>query len=260
MGRKKRPDTTSSQSTRTSPQETQAHFSHPHILKLVNPSESETLTCNACEQQNTNNKPFYGCNACQYFLHENCLNAPCFLDHSSHPSHPLTLHPMPTYPTRSYLCNACGSVGNAFSFSCARCQFDIHVQCASCPSSILVDKHEHQLELIFGSPYQDKDIEYFCDICDAVMNKDNWLYYCADCDFGAHLQCASPELVVYLGSQPINQNPNPIPNANSTLEMINSVNEANQQVFEAQVATRMMAQLGQDMLESVRPTRRYYHY
>ncbi|KAM3357826.1 hypothetical protein P3S68_020757 [Capsicum galapagoense] len=65
------------------------HFSHLHILKLiVNPPESETLTCNACEQPNIGNKPFYGCNSCQYFLHENCFNAPRFLNHSSHPSHP----------------------------------------------------------------------------------------------------------------------------------------------------------------------------
>ncbi|KAK4738338.1 hypothetical protein R3W88_002035 [Solanum pinnatisectum] len=160
-------------------QDNQVHFSHPHVLKLVNPTV-RTLTCNACEQQNNSNKPFYGCNSCQYFLHENCLNAPRFLDHSSHPSHPLTLLPIPTYLTRSFLCNACGSSGNEFSFSCARCQFDIHVQCASCPCSLLIDKHPHQLELIFGSRYQDKDIKYICDICDAVMNKDNWLYYCAD--------------------------------------------------------------------------------
>ncbi|MCD7446822.1 hypothetical protein HAX54_016916 [Datura stramonium] len=261
MGRKNRTDTTSSQRTTTSFQDNQAHFSHPHILELVNPTElaeTTSLTCNACEQKNTSNKPFYGCSSCHYFLHENCLNAPRFLDHSSHPSHPLTLLPIPTYPTRSYLCNACGSAGNGFSFSCACCQFDIHVQCASCPSSVLVDKHPHQLELIFGSPYEDKNTEYVCDVCDAVMNRDNWLYYCADCDFGAHVQCASPELVVYPGSQLTNSNPNP--NANSALEMINSVNETSEHFFEYQLASRMAARLGEDMLESVRPTRRYIYY
>ncbi|KAH0730967.1 hypothetical protein KY289_002155 [Solanum tuberosum] len=219
-------------------------------FKIIN-----TLPCNACEQQNKSNKPFYGCNSCQYFLHENCLNAPRFLDHSSHPAHPLTLLPIPTYPTRSFLCNACGSSGNGFSFSCARCQFDIHVQCASCPSSLLIDKHPHQLELIFGSPYQDKDhIKYVCDVCDAVMNKDNWLYYCADCDFAAHLQCASPELNVYPGSRSIN------PNANSALEMINSVNEISDNFFEYQLASRMATRLGEEMMDSGRPTRTYIYY
>jgi len=103
----------------------------------------------------------------------------------------------------------------------------------------------------FGSPYQDKDIKYVCDICDAVMNKDNWLYYCADCDFGAHLQCASPELVVYLGSRSIN------PNANSALEMINSVNEISDNFFEYQLASRMATRLGEEMMDS---TRTYIYY
>ncbi|KAJ8573526.1 hypothetical protein K7X08_010037 [Anisodus acutangulus] len=205
------------------------HFSHPHILKLiVNSAESDTLTCNACEQQNIINKPnFYGCNSCQYFLHENCVNAPRFLDHSSHPFHHLTLLPIPTYSSRSYTCNACGSTGNGFSFSCAPCQFDIHMQCASCPSSILVDKHPHHLGIHFGSPYEDKNIEYNCDICTVIMNKDDWLYYCAECDFGSHLHCAilSPEVGVF----PRQQGPNP------AVETINAVNEAHEKIIAAQL-------------------------
>ncbi|KAM3323311.1 hypothetical protein P3S67_004462 [Capsicum chacoense] len=94
------------------------------------------------------------------------------------------------------------------------------------------------------------------------MNKDNWLYYCADCDFGAHLQCASPELVVYPRSRLINSNSNQNsnPNANSALEMINAVNETSDHFFEYQLASRMAAQLGEEMLDSGRPRRRYIYY
>ncbi|XP_049399758.1 uncharacterized protein LOC125863777 [Solanum stenotomum] len=168
------------------------HFSHPHILKpIVNPTE--TLTCNACEQPNITSN-FYGCTTCQYYLHENCLNAPRFLHHSSHPSHHLTLLPVPTYSNRSYTCKACGSAGNGCSFSCACCDFDIHMQCALLPQTVVLpQQHHHELELIFESPYDDDADEntvFVCDVCHDNADLNNWLYYCADCDFGTHLKCA----------------------------------------------------------------------
>ncbi|XP_055817768.1 protein VACUOLELESS GAMETOPHYTES-like [Solanum dulcamara] len=267
MGRQNR-------STNAAPQGKE-HFSHSHILKLIvnDPTETETLlTCNACEQPNNSNKPFYGCNTCQYFLHENCFNAPRFLNHPSHPSHPLTLLPIATYSSRSYTCKACDSAGNGFCFSCACCEFDIHLQCASCPSSILVDKHAHQLELHFGSPYEDKDIDYVCDICTEIMNKDDWLYYCAACDFASHLQCAiiSPEVSVFPKQQrPIpnsntnpNPNPNPTPNRNpnATLEMINSANEAHEQIMAAQISAQIAARGREACLDLIAPRRRYSYY
>ncbi|XP_055817766.1 protein VACUOLELESS GAMETOPHYTES-like [Solanum dulcamara] len=236
------------------------HFSHPHILKLiVNPTDTETelLTCNACEQPNNSNKPFYGCNTCQYFLHENCFNAPRFLNHTSHSSHPLTLHQIPSYSSRSYTCKACGSAGNGFCFSCACCEFDIHLQCASCPNSILVDNHPHQLGLHFGSPYEDKNMEYVCDMCNVIMNKDDWLYYCAACDFGSHLQCAitSLEVGVFPKQQrPIpnsnpNQNTSLNSNANAAVEMINSVNDDHDRLIAAQIEAQIAARSRQAMLD-----------
>ncbi|XP_049376167.1 uncharacterized protein LOC125841152 [Solanum stenotomum] len=234
------------------------HFSHDHILKLIaNPTE--TLTCNACEQPNNTNKPFYGCNTCQYFLHENCFNAPRFLNHSSHPSHPLTLHQIPAYAGGSYICSACGSVGNGFCYNCADCEFDLHLQCASCPSSILVDKHTHQLELHFDSPDEDKDSKYVCDICFVTMSNDNWLYYCAGCDFASHLYCAitNPEVGVFPKQQHPNPNPSQNSNSNSNLnpnaavEMINSVNAAHERLIAAQIRAQIAARGRQAALDII---------
>ncbi|KAG5627336.1 hypothetical protein H5410_012554 [Solanum commersonii] len=213
------------------------HFSHPHILKpIVNPPE--TLTCNACEQPNNNKPNFHGCNSCQYFLHDNCFNAPRFLNHSSHPSHPLTLHQIPSY-FESFLY--------------------LQGLWLCCPSSILVNNHPHQLELHFGSPYEDKNIKYNCDMCKVIMNKDDWLYYCAGCDFGSHLRCAitNPEVGVFPKQQcpnpNSNSNPNPSPspspsqnsnsnlNPNAAVEMINSVNAAHEQLIAAQIRAQFVA-------------------
>ncbi|KAH0730962.1 hypothetical protein KY289_002150 [Solanum tuberosum] len=386
------------------------HFTHPHFLKLiVNPSE--TLTCNACEQPNITNTTFYGCNTCQYFLHENCLNAPRFLDHSSHPSHHLTLLPTPTYSNSSYTCKACGSAGNGCSFSCACCEFDVHMHCAllpqtvvlpqhhhhelelifespfyddaddgsnvfvcdlcrdnvdlnnwlyycadcdfgthlgcaisksfsqqerpkllgnntrenpvvirkteevpiknekeinqeeeaeeeeeaeaeaeaddeeeeeeeaeadaedeeeaeeeeelNYPKSILIDKHQHELELCFGSPYEDKDTLFACDICNIIMDSDESLYYCADCDFGSHLHCASPDADVHPSSHQ-HRNPNPkyqIRNVNSSVEMINSVSDAHERLIAAQIESQIARRGRQAILDSIDgPSPRRYYY
>nr|XP_025884735.1 uncharacterized protein LOC104647908 [Solanum lycopersicum] len=204
------------------------HFSHQHALKLiVNPTET-VLNCNACEQPNNTNKHFYGCNTCQYFLHENCFNAPRFLNHS-----------------------------------CAACDFDIHLQCASSPSSILVNNHPHQLELNFGSPYKDKNSVYICDMCNVIMSRENWLYYCAGCDLASHLHCAItyPEVGVFPKQQrPIpNPNPNPSQNsnsswnshANSVVEMINSVNDDHDRFMAAQIGAQIEARGRRAILDTI---------
>ncbi|KAL2234241.1 uncharacterized protein LOC105168571 [Sesamum indicum] len=165
------------------------HFSHHHILIPLEPDQGEQISCKVCEGQIS--EPFHGCLSCHFYLHDRCTDAPRSLDHPSHPAHPLTLLPTPTYPTRSFMCNACALHGKAYSFSCACCEFDLHVQCALMPSTILVENHPHELQLIFDSPCQDENTEFECNICKEIVHKDQWLFYCGACDFGGHLGCTT---------------------------------------------------------------------
>ncbi|GAA0140106.1 hypothetical protein LIER_01523 [Lithospermum erythrorhizon] len=103
------------------------HFSHIHILNPLILVHGDNITCKAC-QQTILDPDFHGCIKCSYYLHDSCLNTPRSLLHSSHPSHPLTLHPTPLYPTNSFTCDACHSLGNSFSLSCAHCDYDLHIQ------------------------------------------------------------------------------------------------------------------------------------
>uniref|UniRef100_M1CTU5 CHP-rich zinc finger protein n=1 Tax=Solanum tuberosum TaxID=4113 RepID=M1CTU5_SOLTU len=168
------------------------HFSHHHILKKLVLDENEELQCQACEKFIF--EPFHGCISCNFYLHDNCLNAPRSLVHPSHLSHPLTLLPTPTYSCRSFTCNACGSEGRSCSLSCAHCEFDLHVQCAVLPQTVLLDQHQHhELKLIFDSSFGDEDESFIfvCDFCNGKVEENSWLYYCADCDFGTHIECSS---------------------------------------------------------------------
>ncbi|KAL9175686.1 hypothetical protein ABFS82_02G128000 [Erythranthe guttata] len=168
------------------------HFSHEHMLIPIELDEGEEFKCKACEMPIDD--PFYGCPPCKYFLHAIiCYDAPRSTVHPSHPSHPLALTPMPTYPSRSFTCNACGSDGNkGFSLSCAHCEFDLHLHCAELPGTFFYEReHAHDLKLVFEpSLCRDKttnDRNIPCYIC----NEDqiSWLYYCEECKYVVHMKC-----------------------------------------------------------------------
>ncbi|GFQ00464.1 probable nucleoredoxin 1 [Phtheirospermum japonicum] len=119
--------------------QTKQHFSHHHILLPLQPEHGKTFNCRACD--NPISEPFHGCLSCNFHLHGCCADAPRSLNHPSHPSHPLTLAPTPTYPSGSFTCNACSLQGRAYSFSCACCEYDLHVQCALMPKTTESKEH-----------------------------------------------------------------------------------------------------------------------
>ncbi|PWA44883.1 C1-like protein [Artemisia annua] len=104
------------------------HFSHPHNLVLHQLPQGVDLPCSGCNSSSTGT--IYICWPCNFYLHEQCYHATRSMEHPSHPLHPLTLVPYPTYLSNSFYCNSCKDVGTGFSYSCADCEFDLHVQCA----------------------------------------------------------------------------------------------------------------------------------
>ncbi|CAI9103225.1 OLC1v1001673C1 [Oldenlandia corymbosa var. corymbosa] len=169
------------------------HFGHEHLLIPLVLDEDDELYCKACDHLIV--QPFHGCLSCNYYLHDECLNIPRSILHPSHPNHPLTLLPIPTYPTSSFTCNACQSQGLGFSYSCAHCEFDVHIRCASLPTKLKVgEQHPHELKLVFESLTGQDCRKYYCslfkcEVCGVGLESDCWRYYCDDCDFGMHLGC-----------------------------------------------------------------------
>ncbi|KAI3498563.1 hypothetical protein L1887_34339 [Cichorium endivia] len=109
------------------------HFSHSHNLILHQLPEGVEVSCSGCNS--SGNGTVFICWQCNFFLHEQCYRATRSLKHPSHPPHSLTLVPYPTYPSNSFYCNSCEIIGTGFSYSCAHCEFDLHVQCAYSISS-----------------------------------------------------------------------------------------------------------------------------
>lgn len=104
------------------------HFSHSHGLVFHQVPQGSEIHCSGCKSPGSG--PVYACWQCSYFLHDQCFRATRSIDHPSHPHHPLTLVPLPTYTSASFFCNTCNLVGNGFCYCCSECDFDVHVHCA----------------------------------------------------------------------------------------------------------------------------------
>ncbi|KAK6162859.1 hypothetical protein DH2020_002700 [Rehmannia glutinosa] len=176
------------------------HFSHPHALKLSeylkkeDDNDDETI-CSGCEQQLSSDSPFYTCpkRDCEFYLHKSCFELPKNIQHKSHPDHNLTLLSEPPQYSLYYDCNACGSLINAFSFHCEKCDFRLHVKCAFLPESVDCKAHEHALAVRYHTPKSTKDDDFdivLCDVCDGCVTEGYWSYFCKDCDFVTDLECA----------------------------------------------------------------------
>ncbi|KAH6772931.1 hypothetical protein C2S51_011335 [Perilla frutescens var. frutescens] len=121
------------------------HFSHQHPLLFHQVPQGSQTHCSGCKSPASGN--VYVCWQCNYFLHDQCFRAQRSLNHPSHPLHPLTLVPFPTYPSSSFFCNSCSLAGDAFSYSCSACEFDIHLHCALTPNPnphLSQNYHNHQ--------------------------------------------------------------------------------------------------------------------
>ncbi|KAH7554271.1 hypothetical protein ACOSP7_028612 [Xanthoceras sorbifolium] len=177
------------------------HFSHPHNLRVyqVIEKEQDELICSGCDS--TISGSAFGCWQCKFFLHEQCGNAKRGMQHPSHPMHHLTLLPSTTYSAGTFLCNACGHAGSAFSLCCPLCDFDLHVHCASLPSILNHHSHFHGLNLVYGFPDHNAS-SYLCDICHKHLDQKLWSYNCFACNFHAHASCVTEQKSIATKPEP----------------------------------------------------------
>ncbi|KAK9064371.1 hypothetical protein SSX86_015753 [Deinandra increscens subsp. villosa] len=180
------------------------HFSHPHTLSFHKSldQDAQLITCNGCTFPCTGT-PVYSCDPCKFFLHDQCFNATRSLNHSSHPQHPLSLFPSPTYTSGSFVCNSCNKTGSGLCFCCPACGFDLHIHCAYSDlnpkpawigwiGGISLKSHpSHPL-----IKYHQVSRTHSCDVCGTACVPGTEVYRCDICDYDAHVGCTSlPETV-----------------------------------------------------------------
>jgi hypothetical protein len=79
-------------------------------------------------------------------------------------------------------CEVCKENRNEYTYCCSRCNFNLHIRCASLPPTMEVEVHDHPLTAIW------KSITFTCDLCGKEGK--GMPYLCAPCGFLIHRRCA----------------------------------------------------------------------
>ncbi|XAR70037.1 hypothetical protein NMG60_11001854, partial [Bertholletia excelsa] len=166
------------------------HFSHEHPLVLTEEVKDDEghYQCFGCIKPITS--PYYRCNQYMRFLHKsyvNCTSLPYTIFQYGGHEHPLVLWPKPA----SFSCDACGSShSEGVSYFCNPCMLWVHQDCASLPSIVEIEEHEHPLLLTNSLNLGYSRYKTYCKICECEeVPKKCWIYHCALCKFSAHLNC-----------------------------------------------------------------------
>ncbi|KAK9064374.1 hypothetical protein SSX86_015756 [Deinandra increscens subsp. villosa] len=172
------------------------HFSHSHTLSFHKSLEGAQLTCTGCNFPCTGT-PVYACRKCKFFLHDRCFNLARSLTHPSHPEHPLSLFPSPTYTSGSFVCNSCNETGSGLCFCCSACEFDLHVHCAYYndlnpkpslnPTPVQIELKSHPSHPLIKRLQVSSG--HSCDVCGTACEPNVEAYRCDICDYDTHVGC-----------------------------------------------------------------------
>ncbi|KAI7731813.1 hypothetical protein M8C21_011336 [Ambrosia artemisiifolia] len=178
------------------PSEILDHPDHPEHKLVLLPKMPEnllgTFRCAVCRL--SCNGFAYGCIECKYYVDINCGFIPDAITHEAHPNHLLLrFKASPHQPKQG--CKACDSYIEApLRFHCPTCDFSLHTECAlSIPRTIRHKFDKHPLSLRYY-PVENYSSDYFCEICEDVLNPREWFYHCNMCAWSIHTECAPVKL------------------------------------------------------------------
>ncbi|OWM67311.1 hypothetical protein CDL15_Pgr000763 [Punica granatum] len=171
------------------PQESDHPFHPAHPLTLQSKKHF------FCEADGVESEGFcFCCDKCQFFLGVGAasLKKPT-LKHRPHE------HDLFHFKRLGGLkcCNYCGKKSSVDSYRCVQCDFTVHYDCIRIlPLSIKHDTHFHPLALLDKLIVKHHEDQQYCDACERTRRPDRGVYYCAECNFAAHIGCAIPSVEI----------------------------------------------------------------
>ncbi|KAL6985922.1 hypothetical protein U1Q18_019296 [Sarracenia purpurea var. burkii] len=175
------------------PEEIQHPFHPQHPLTIVSLEYAKQRLCTACGSYE-DSRFIYNCAECDFNLDLRCASMKPTIKYERH-EHPLL--PMDHHSNEKsgdFQCSTCSSRCGDLFLRCVPCNLNLHVKCI--PALPLTANHKsHRHPLILNDPLPEDDSnEYYCDACEKERNPHHSVYYCAKCEFVAHIDCAIPEL------------------------------------------------------------------
>ena len=139
------------------------------------------MTC----KKNAKGTLAYTCLPCDFVLHESCINdmPRQVLQSPFHPQHILLPRPIRTDSSPLY-CSACRENIYGISFSCDKCDVNLHVSCAKyLTRAIKHNCHVHHLLHLGKNMISEKS----CNVCSEDCGGS--FFSCIKCDFHRHVEC-----------------------------------------------------------------------
>ncbi|KAI3694537.1 hypothetical protein L1987_77504 [Smallanthus sonchifolius] len=176
------------------PTKLEKHPCHPqHTLALfyVTPDDDYFFTgfeCSICRLRCNGSGYVCSTSGCDYRVDVNCGFIPENITHESHPNHLLSL----VDPKSTIACDACDVIinGSELCYRCSWCDFYLDNRCAlHLPNTIKNKYDKHPLKLSY-TPIENHKSQYFCEVCEEVLNPEKWFYHCLECGQSIHSACA----------------------------------------------------------------------
>ncbi|XP_057773244.1 uncharacterized protein LOC130992574 [Salvia miltiorrhiza] len=170
------------------------HPKHPnHPIHLFDFHQSKWHLCYVC-RRDLDNVLGYRCSSCDFDVDITCekigidalLEERKEVQHPSHPEHPLTLMRKPAF---AFYCDGCGAQDVDMAYICSTCEYMVHKSCAALPLRRHCHHHHHHLSLAFSFPKKHLKYNYKCEVCDKLLDRTCWVYYCGDCRYFVHIRC-----------------------------------------------------------------------
>ncbi|KAG2706701.1 hypothetical protein I3760_05G115800 [Carya illinoinensis] len=159
------------------------HLHQNHTLILCAPSK--TVTCDVCEE-NCSIRLFYSCKQCNFDIDTRCVSRwRNSVDECQRHDFFAMLKQI------QFTCDACGEETKEPAYLCIICRFLVHRKCRRYPRTIGTTVHNHSLTLTFSlhQMVEEKD-DILCKLCHRRIKTEYGVYYCQDCKYAAHLECA----------------------------------------------------------------------
>ncbi|XP_062079411.1 uncharacterized protein LOC133783810 [Humulus lupulus] len=187
-----------------SPREIQSHSFHKNHPLFLHIASRAFSSCKLCYKANL--VFTFECRQCSFHFCLNCVTTMSHTINFKYHEHPLYF--LEKINTKLGQCDGYESYcknpilidseefnsTNSSVFSCAECNFKVHLLCGLLPDTIKYEYHIHPL-LFSDSVIENYFGEYSCDICESNRDPRLCVYFCEDCKFVAHVHCLASKII-----------------------------------------------------------------
>ncbi|KAL8242830.1 hypothetical protein R6Q59_013132 [Mikania micrantha] len=189
------------------PVELKDYKGHPQHTLLLLPKVGDTFKCHVCND--VWNGFVYSCFKCGYDIDVICALIRGKIIHKSHPYHRLSRGVSNSARDSCRMCSSGFTFEKNNWLGCKSCKFNLHLGCALLlPETIRHKYDKHPMTLCY-TPVENHEGDYFCEVCEEMLNPNASFYHCHECDQSMHTECAPliPQTKAYIHAAPREPDP-----------------------------------------------------